>query len=55
MDSWASLEHKVFYKWDRDVPAELRAELLEAAHIADRLDTTMQRLHREVRASATPG
>ncbi|SSC23558.1 RelA/SpoT protein, partial [Klenkia terrae] len=52
MDSWASLEHKVFYKWDRDVPAELRAELLEAAHIADRLDATMQRLHREVRATA---
>jgi len=49
MDFWASLEHKIFYKYDEAVPAQLRAELTEAAHIADRLDSTMQRLHREVR------
>ncbi len=48
MDFWASLEHKIFYKWDRQVPAALREELLEAARSASALDQTMQRVHREV-------
>ena len=48
MDFWASLEHKIFYKYDRDVPPMLLAELREAAETAARLDERMQRLHREV-------
>jgi putative GTP pyrophosphokinase len=50
MDFWASLEHKIFYKYDRDVPADLLAELTAAADTAAGLDARMQRLHREVAA-----
>ncbi|MEV6302480.1 GTP pyrophosphokinase family protein [Actinoplanes sp. NPDC051861] len=48
MDFWASLEHKIYYKHDPEVPAALRAELAEAAEDAARLDQRMERLHREI-------
>ena len=48
MDFWASLEHKIYYKHDPEVPAELRAELAEAAADAARWDQRMERLHREI-------
>jgi len=47
-DFWASLEHKIFYKYEGDVPAHLADELAEAAAIATTLDMRMQRLHTEV-------
>lgn len=56
MDFWASLEHKIYYKYDQDVPAALLAELKDAADVADALDTTMDRLHKRVRgADSAPG
>ena len=48
MDFWASLEHKIYYKYDPDIPAPLRDELVAAAHDAARLDERMERLHREI-------
>ena len=51
MDFWASLEHKTFYKYDRDVPARLLAELTEAAETANLLDKRMESIHREVRGA----
>jgi len=48
MDFWASLEHKIYYKYDRKVPAALLDELKEAADAASSLDDQMERLHREV-------
>ncbi|MEV4352521.1 GTP pyrophosphokinase family protein [Actinoplanes sp. NPDC049596] len=48
MDFWASLEHKIHYKYDPDVPAALRQELAAAAEDAARLDVRMERLHREI-------
>ena len=50
MDFWATLEHKIYYKYDRQVPGALLGELKEAADIAARLDQRMERLHQEVRA-----
>jgi putative GTP pyrophosphokinase len=50
MDFWASLEHKIYYKYDHDVPTHLSEELKAAALSARDLDETMQRLHTEVRA-----
>jgi putative GTP pyrophosphokinase len=47
MDFWASLEHKIYYKYNRDVPAELLDELTEAAAAAHRLDVKMERLNDE--------
>lgn len=56
MDFWASLEHKIYYKYEEDVPAALRQELTSAAEIANRLDEKMELLHREVRAQhPSPG
>jgi len=49
MDFWASLEHKIFYKYDDEVPDDLLAGLKEAADTASRLDADMERLHEEVR------
>jgi putative GTP pyrophosphokinase len=48
MDFWASLEHKIFYKYDEDVPSRLLAELKEAAETSFALDRKMERLHLEV-------
>ncbi len=49
MDFWASLEHKIYYKYRRDVPPELLEGLHDAAETAYALDATMERLHEEVR------
>jgi putative GTP pyrophosphokinase len=54
MDFWASLEHKIYYKYDEDVPAELLAELKEAADTASVLDARMERLHRELHPAPLP-
>jgi putative GTP pyrophosphokinase len=48
MDFWASLEHKIHYKYEQDVPAHLRDELTAAAHDAARLDERMERLHAQI-------
>jgi putative GTP pyrophosphokinase len=50
MDFWASLEHKIYYKYDRDVPEHLLAELRQAAVAADALDQTMARLRDELKS-----
>ena len=48
MDFWASLEHKIYYKYSDDVPEQLVLQLKEAAEAASALDTTMEQLHLEV-------
>lgn len=48
MDFWASLEHKIFYKYNKDVPERLTKELKSAADSANALDQQMERLHREI-------
>lgn len=54
MDFWASLEHKIFYKFDGDVPARLIDDLAEAARVADELDRRMEELHTEVHGADGP-
>ncbi len=48
MDFWASLEHKIYYKYREKVPADLLDGLREAADTASMLDTTMERLRGEM-------
>ncbi|HYP73575.1 MAG TPA: GTP pyrophosphokinase family protein [Microbacterium sp.] len=48
MDFWASLEHKIYYKYDGEVPRGLLAELKDAADSAALLDARMERLHEEL-------
>jgi putative GTP pyrophosphokinase len=45
MDFWASLEHKIYYKYRGEVPANLRSELAQAADAAAQLDEKMEALH----------
>jgi putative GTP pyrophosphokinase len=54
MDFWASLEHKIYYKYDKRVPAELLESLKDAADTAAELDERMERLHRETRGATAP-
>ncbi|TVX97682.1 GTP pyrophosphokinase family protein [Cohnella terricola] len=48
MDFWASLEHKIFYKYNEAVPPRLLQELKGAADSAAALDKQMERLHNEI-------
>ncbi|MGB4137158.1 MAG: GTP pyrophosphokinase family protein [Microbacterium sp.] len=50
MDFWASLEHKIHYKFDGRVPGHLVESLTDAADAAGELDLRMERLHREAHA-----
>lgn len=50
MDFWASLEHKIFYKYGREVPEHITQQLMQSAQVACELDSTMEDLHRQVRA-----
>ena len=49
MDFWASLEHKIHYKYQHEVPQVLREELVRVAADTDRLDQQMEQLHHESR------
>lgn len=49
MDFWASLEHKIFYKYNQSVPEHLLHELKAAADAADELDRKMERLHTDIK------
>lgn len=50
MDFWASLEHKIFYKYNNDVPKRIKEELLSTALRSAELDRQMERLNIEVKA-----
>ena len=54
MDFWASLEHKIYYKYEGAVPHGLLAELKDAADTAAVLDARMQRLHGELHGPRPP-
>jgi len=48
MDFWASLEHKIFYKYNKDIPQRIVDELKETATIATELDIKMEQLNEEI-------
>lgn len=48
MDFWASLEHKIFYKYNRDIPQKLIDELREAAVTTSQLEKRMEILNQEI-------
>ena len=49
MDFWASLEHKINYKFEGNVPDYIRTELVECAHMVSSLDDRMMSINEEVR------
>ncbi len=48
MDFWASLEHKMNYKFEGNAPQELKQQLVECADIVAKLDTRMMMLNEEM-------
>lgn len=49
MDFWATLEHKMYYKMEGEVPDNLSQELRECAEIVSMLDDKMLSLNEEIR------
>ena len=52
---WASLEHKIHYKFAGEVPDRLVEELTQAAEVVGQLDRKMEQLHTEVHDSEPDG
>ena len=49
MDFWASLEHKINYKFEGNVPEYIKEELVECAHLISKVDTRMLNLNEQIR------
>ena len=49
MDFWASLEHKINYKYEAEVPEHIKRELLECAEMVSDLDAKMMSLNEEIK------
>lgn len=52
MDFWASLEHKIQYKFEGNAPTHINTELLECAHMVYELDGRMLSLNNEIQEIA---
>lgn len=48
MDFWASLEHKIYYKFEGDAPENLQQELKACADMVDMLDAKMFSLNERI-------
>lgn len=49
-DFWASLEHKIHYKFEGEAPENIRTELVECARMVSDLDARMLALNEEILA-----
>ncbi len=49
MDFWASLEHKIYYKFEGNAPEHISRELRECASMVSQLDEKMLSLNEEIR------
>lgn len=48
MDFWATLEHKINYKFEGNVPQDIKDELVASAHLIADLDEKMRRLNEQI-------
>ncbi|MBR3811518.1 MAG: GTP pyrophosphokinase family protein [Agathobacter sp.] len=48
MDFWASLEHKIYYKFEGNAPAHISRELRDCATIVSMMDAKMLQLNEEI-------
>lgn len=48
MDFWASLEHKIYYKFEGDAPDYIRRDLQECSDIVSNLDAKMLQLNEAI-------
>jgi len=49
MDFWASLEHKMYYKFEGNAPESIRRELKECADLVAFLDQKMLAINEEIK------
>lgn len=49
MDFWASLEHKINYKFEGNAPQHVKEELIECSRMVSELDNRMQELNEEIK------
>lgn len=49
MDFWASLEHKIYYKFEGNAPEHIKNSLIECAKMVSALDDEMLELNTEIR------
>jgi putative GTP pyrophosphokinase len=52
MDFWASLEHKIHYKFEGNAPEHIKRELVECANMVSDLDAKMLSLNEQVQELA---
>ncbi|MBR1893072.1 MAG: GTP pyrophosphokinase family protein [Lachnospiraceae bacterium] len=52
MDFWASLEHKINYKFEGEAPEHIKRELFECAEMVSDLDAKMMSLNDEIKGFA---
>lgn len=52
MDFWASLEHKIKYKFEGNAPEHVKNELVECSRMVSELDQRMQELNEEIKGFA---
>ena len=50
MDFWASLEHKINYKFENNAPEHVKKDLVECSRMVSELDNRMQELNEEIKA-----
>ena len=48
MDFWASLEHKIHYKFEGNAPEHIKEQLVECAQMVSALDARMMSLNEEI-------
>ena len=48
MDFWASLEHKIHYKFEGNAPENLKKELVDCAKMVSDLDNRMEQLNEQI-------
>lgn len=51
MDFWASLEHKIRYKYEKEIPLAIKEELWQCSQLVQFLDERMQKLNEQVNDS----
>jgi putative GTP pyrophosphokinase len=49
MDFWASLEHKIKYKYDGIIPEEIQKELVECSNTIAKADAEMMRINNRIK------
>ncbi len=54
MDFWASLEHKIYYKFEGNAPEHIREELRACSEITATLDKRMHDLNEEIKRISNP-